>query len=211
MVIDRQKRALAPTLGGILSIPALFAFDQPQFKVQFADTPVIATNPYIPLDLSGFTLDVDFGPQPKGSAGSGGGGSLTVSHGNAFDANNKWFLCNPLDLSQATVLALLNNLSQVSTFLEFTLMQAGQPQFHLQLQPQLFAVLDTGVVANVPPPGPTYPTTQDVRGSFLSKGPTTGDSKIWLSLDGTKAAFQYLDNNGVMQFDPIPVPPTPLY
>lgn len=222
LIIDRQNRKLVSyatlaggaVLVGVPAIPPLFIYDQPVFRVQFVDPPGIIVSGYSqgapyqgPIDFTGSTLNVDIGPNPVGA----GGGAASFSRANAFDSVNKWFLCSALDLSQSGVITLLNGGGSSTPDLEISVWQAGQPQFRMSFNPTLNSVLDTGTIVT-PPPGPvTFPSTNEARASFLSKGPTKNDAKIWLSADGTKARRQYLGNDGVLHDDEIPVPPLPLY
>jgi hypothetical protein len=68
---------------------------------------------------------------------------------------------------------------------------------------QLRAELIEAASPPVPSPGDTYLTANEINANYLSKAGIAGESKLWISANGSFKVLQYLGDDGVMHFDPV--------
>lgn len=200
LVFDRQAQQLVLFNGSASQLPVLNAGDVRDLIVQIVDpSPTSATGPqYVAVDMSAFAMHFVIGSQPTGAVPST---ILAQQNTWTWDAANKWFTA-ALDLTSSAVTTYLYTAYQLGAYLQVDMRLASVEQTIFQGPILVQASVDTGAVSSPAVPN-LYRTAAEADNRYLSKLAILGESKIWLSADGTKAFLMYAGNDGQMHIDPI--------
>jgi hypothetical protein len=109
-----------------------------------------------------------------------------------------------LDLTTAAINTLVSGAGSSDATCRFQVKVSGGGIYGTEAK-QTATVEKSGTTAASvgPAPSSTYLTSVESIATFALRYMAAGASIIWESEDTTKKCLQYLDNNGVMRFDPI--------
>lgn len=149
--------------------------------------------PFAQIDPTGMSLKV-------GIFDSTGDTTLALQSTWTVDGNT---LVGTLNCNTAEMTAEIGSADSITGILEFEFTDSDGNK--ITIQQDTLTIEREYIVSATPDPIPneTFLPEAASLAMFLLKEGTAGEGRIWVSPDGTKKVFQYLDNNGVMQYAPV--------